>query len=287
MRVALALAMLMASPALAGNAVILVEEQVAEYAQAANAAKKYLSDAKVVHPDNAASALPGASVVLAVGKKALQVTRQSNLTVPVVYCMMLGLGRSSLGPLETGVPLESDPANALAQMKAVVPSAKRVGVVYNPKATGDLVKDAQSAVGPIGLTLVAKAVSSASEVKDAVAAIAGQIDILWLPPDPKLYARELFTFLLSFAAERKLPLFGFLDSFTQSGALASLSSDYADIGERAGKLAADIDGRGKGANVPPPVYAPGKLTINLNTAKALGIEVSAKAVTEAKQVFGK
>jgi ABC-type uncharacterized transport system substrate-binding protein len=107
------------------------------------------------------------------------------------------------------------------------------------------------------------------------------------PPAPPLVNKEIFAYLLSVTAERRLPLFGFLDGFTQKGALASVSAEYADQGERAGKLAAEILSRpeGKRLPVPPPVFSPGRLTVNLKTAAFLGIEISEKARPDAKHVY--
>ena len=83
------------------------------------------------------------------------------------------------------------------------------------------------------------------------------------------------------------PLIGFLDSLTQAGALASISPNYNDNGARAGKLAAEILARpdGRRIPVPPPVFAPGNLTLNLQTAKALGVTVSDKSIGAATQVI--
>jgi len=197
------------------------------------------------------------------------------------------VGRSTLAPQITGVPLESDPVLGLKRLARVAPDAKRVGVIVNPEANELWLSETQRAAGPLGLKLVVKTVLSPSEVKGALNSLAGQVDALWLPPDPRLFSKEVFAFLLGFSSERRLPLFGFLDSFTQAGALASVSADYTDIGNRAGKLATQILAQGEGRRipVPQPVFAPGNLTLNLKTASALGIQLSPQTVAEASQVF--
>ena len=285
---ALALCALIALPARAGVPVILVEGKVPQYREAAAAARKQLDSATEVDPGDAGAAakLADASLVVAVGHKAFAVARSKAVGTPVVFCMVLGASHGTLSTTVTGVPLESDPQVVLSQIKAIA-GAKRVGVVYNPQASEVLLEEAQRVAAGVGVTLVGKPVGAASDVTEAVKAMASSIDALWLPPDPKLFSKELFGFLLSFSAERKLPLFGFLDSFTQAGALASISPDYADIGDRAGRLAAEILARPEGRRipVPGPVFAPGNLTINSKTAQALGITISPKALAAAKQVF--
>jgi len=172
-----------------------------------------------------------------------------------------------------------------SRVKLVYPAGRRVGVIYNPEASGRYLVEAQRAAKAAGILLVAEPVSEASGVKEAVARMLGRIDLLWLPPDPRLFSRDLFAYLLSFSLERKLPLVGFLESFTQAGALASISADYADVGERAGKLASAASR--EGFQRPPGglAYAPGVLSLNLKIARALGVDVPARAIAQARKVF--
>jgi putative ABC transport system substrate-binding protein len=97
----------------------------------------------------------------------------------------------------------------------------------------------------------------------------------------------MFNYLLVTTLERKIALFGFLDSFTQAGALASISPDYAEIGRRAGRLAQDIFSKPEAARlpVPAPQAGPGALTVNLKTARQLGLDVPQSALGKARQVF--
>jgi ABC-type uncharacterized transport system substrate-binding protein len=84
-----------------------------------------------------------------------------------------------------------------------------------------------------------------------------------------------------------VPLFGFFDSFTKAGALASVSPDYGAIGTKAAKLAQGIALRPVGARVPvpPPTSSPGALTINHKTASQLDLELSQDVLGKARQVF--
>jgi len=134
---------------------------------------------------------------------------------------------------------------------------------------------------------VAKAVTDARDVRGAADAIVGQIDVLWLWPDPRLINSEMFSVLLLSTIDRHVALVGFLDSFTEKGALASVAPDYREAGKRAAKLAQELGARAPATRlpVPPPLLGPGELTVNLKTAKQLGVEVPASALTHARQVF--
>jgi putative ABC transport system substrate-binding protein len=137
------------------------------------------------------------------------------------------------------------------------------------------------------MTIVSKAVDDPKQVRDAAAQLAGKVDALWLLPDPRLATPELIDFFLVFTQDHKIGLWGFLESLTKAGALASLSPDYAEIGRRAGKLAQEIAQRpaDRRVPVPAPVDSPGTLTVNLKTARQLGLELPAAVIGKARQVF--
>jgi putative ABC transport system substrate-binding protein len=130
-------------------------------------------------------------------------------------------------------------------------------------------------------------VADAKDVKNALNDLAGKIDVLWLVPDPHLFSPDMFRFVLGFTLDHKIALLGFLDSFTQSGAVASMSPDYRDIGRRAMRLALGIAGRTpeQRVPVPAPMTSPGTLTINLKTARQLGIDIPDALINKARQVY--
>ena len=267
---------------------MVFEPAVSQYRQAVSGVKQSLPTAIDVDPDVPGSELKlaDAPVVVAVGRKSLNFARAHAAARPIVFCMVLGVASADLSRNVTGVPLEPDAKAVLADLHAISSAFLRIGFVYNPKTTEVLAAEAVTDAKALGLTLVATPVNGAGELKAAVEKL-GAINALWLPPDPKLFSREVFTLLLSLSAERHIPLIGFLDSLTQAGALASVSPNYADNGVRAGKLAAEILARpdARRLPVPPPVFAPGNLTLNLQTAKALGVEVSPAALAAATQVI--
>jgi putative ABC transport system substrate-binding protein len=269
--------------------VVLVDGTVAQYRAAGDAALAQLSGAIALDPQDASAegALTAASVVVAVGQKSFAFARSKAPATPTVFCLVLGVSKSMLSSTVTGVPMEPDPTSILTAIKAVAPAVRRVGLIYNPATSELFLPAAQRGAGELGLILVAHPVSGPAEVKEAARAMPGAIDALWLPPDPKLFSKEVFIFLLGFSAERSVPLIGFIDSFTQAGALASVSADYPEMGTRAGRLASEIALRPPDKRTPVPglSFSPGKLTINLKTAAALKVTVSPTALSMAKQVF--
>jgi putative ABC transport system substrate-binding protein len=292
LRLLLALALWPAprAAAAAGGVLAVTDSRVPQYKEALAAAQGVLHDMTVVElraADAAAQVKAAApAVILAVGQKALQVAGAAAPQTPVVYCMVLGNAAVSTRTV-TGVRLEVAPATQLRHYKDVAPSARRIGVIYDPRASERYVDEALRAAGQIGLTLVAKPVSDARQVRSALAQIADGIDALWLTPDPALVSAEMFNFLLVFTLEHKIALYGFLDSFTKAGALASVAPDYRAVGGQAARMVRDLISRPAAERLPVPAPIPslGELSINVKTAKQLGLEIPQSTLAKAQQVY--
>jgi putative ABC transport system substrate-binding protein len=164
---------------------------------------------------------------------------------------------------------------------------KRLGIIYQPKVSSEYLAEAQKAASNLGIELLPKAVADAREVRGTLKDLVGHIDALWLLPDPGLITPDMLNFLLVFTLEQKLPLFGFLESFTKVGALAAVSPDYKGIGQRAARLAAELASRPLESRLPVPPMAdsPGSFSLNLKTAHQLGINVPADVVATANPVY--
>jgi putative ABC transport system substrate-binding protein len=88
-----------------------------------------------------------------------------------------------------------------------------------------------------------------------------------------------------FALAERIPLMAGLAAFTHAGGLMSYAPDFADLSRRA---AAYVDKILKGANPANlPVQQPThyRLTVNLRTAKALGLEIPEAVLTRADEVL--
>jgi putative ABC transport system substrate-binding protein len=272
--------------------VILVDGSVAQYEQTAKAVKARVKGAvttiDLTKADDAAAAAQEREprVIVAIGQKALAAVSGRVTTTPIVYATVLYPEKHGLtGDNVTGVPLEVPAAAQLGRFKTVAPRVKRVGVLYS-KDSGALVEEATAAAKGLGLSIVARAVTSSSGVGAALDEIIDRIDALWLLPDAQIVSKDVFAYLLRATLDAGIPLFGFLEGFTQAGALASISPDYDDIGARAGDLANTIAAADAGqGTLPAKAYSSGALSINLKTAQRLGLDVADEAVDAAVRVF--
>jgi putative tryptophan/tyrosine transport system substrate-binding protein len=279
----------LSSPAIATAAGVILgsehEPDAKETIDAARQSAPEFSFADIESAD-APEQLRHADVILAVGARALTMARTVAPDRPTVYTLV-PVAEALPGRAVTGVALEVPPFSLFSQWKQIRFDGLRVGVVYDPKTSAASLADAGKAAGALGLTLVTRQVSDASQVRKALDDLAPQIDVLWLVPDRRLYSDAGVKIAIDFALQKKIALLGFSDAITAAGALVSLAPDGKDIGRRAARIALGIAGRPADQRlpVPPPATSPGALTVNAKTAQLIGLDIPESLLHKARKIF--
>ena len=228
----------------------------------------------------------GAELVLAVGLKAALMAKLEIIDTPVIFCMVLDPAKHGLkAPNMSGILLEVPIERQFATLRWVLPGAKRIGVLYDPDKTGPMVEEARRRAKGLGLDLIPRPVTSEKEVPPTLRDIMPQVDALWLLPDSTVLTEDSLRFLLSTTLEASIPVIGFSPDLVKSGALIGLSVHYEDLGRQAGSLAKNILNNPSGA--PMGVTQPDRLrlSLNLKTAKFLGISVPPDVVSRADELY--
>ena len=213
-------------------------------------------------------------VVVAVGLKAALVLNRGLPSVPSIFCMVLDPGKYHLPKSNMmGIALEIPFKDQMQSLQDVLPTVKRVGVLYNPDKTGRIVNAALPHAQSLGVELVSRKVLSERDVPNSLRAIVNQIDALWLVPDSTVLTADSFNFLLKTTLDANIPVIGFSPDLVSKGALLSIHFNYEDVGKQVAQLASRIlHGKGFKMGVihsPEPL----RLAINLKTANFLGITV--------------
>jgi putative tryptophan/tyrosine transport system substrate-binding protein len=230
---------------------------------------------------------PGLIVTLGSAATTLMHSRVQEL--PMVFCMVLNPVASGFvqsmqasGNNLTGASLDVPAKVQFETLKAVVPSVKRVGVLYNPRETGQVVESAVLEAAEVGLELILSPLDSSEKLQESLANLQRRIDALWSVADSTVFASDRsIEFLLRQTLQYKLPFMGLSPAFVKAGALLALSVDYRDVGMQCGEqVAAVLGGR------PPmslPISVPRRLTLylNMNVARAIGVEIPANTMAEA------
>ena len=173
----------------------------------------------------------------------------------------------------------------LAMLKEIAPGLARAALLGDPKNLFSYFRRAgEVAAKPLGIELVPAPVENAADIEHAIKSFAGVPNGgLVLPPDSMtLTNRDL---ILSLAARHRLPAVYPFRSFVVAGGLISYGTDQVNM---FGQTASYIDRILRGANPADlPVQAPTKYetTLNLKTAKALGLTVSPGLIIAADEVI--
>ncbi len=216
-----------------------------------------------------------ASLVVAVGLKAALAAKVEIVDVPIVYMMILDPLKHHLTSANmTGTLLEVPVERQLKIIRMFLPPLRQLGTLYNPAKTAARVKEAARQASISGFQLTGLPVENEKDLPQQLRTLLLEAEALWLMPDSTVLTNESIQFILESALGHQVPIIGFSPEFTRLGALLSISVNYGDVGRETGLLAKRIlDENGLLPLNPVPIERL-KITVNLKTAKFLGITFS-------------
>jgi len=222
-------------------------------------------------------------LVLAIATPSVQTMFAASNTIPIVG--------SAITSYETAGAVENNEAtvynvtgasdmNPIPQQIDMifefVPHLETLGIAYassEPNAVyqAGIAKDYAES---IGLTVITSTVTSVGEVQQNIAALATNVDAIWIPTD-NTHA-DAMPIVGQVAIETGVPAFAGEDQMTMGGGLATLSINYFELGFESGRMARDI--LVHGAN---PAEMPIRFGMDLNLnyivngfmAQEMGIEI--------------
>jgi putative ABC transport system substrate-binding protein len=237
------------------------------------------------------------SVILAIGGPVpARTAKAATSEIPIVFAyggdpvrdgLVASLNRP--GGNATGVTFIATTVSAkrLELLRELVPGIRNVAMLVNPKGTlAELeIRDVETATRVLGQQLQVVNASSAAELDAAFAAIAQMnAHAVLIGTDPG-YGFIYRDQIVSLAARYKIPAIYPTGLDSIAGGLISYGANLLDSWHQSGVYVGRILKGEKPADL--PVMQPTKLemVINLKTAKALGIRVSAELLARADEVI--
>jgi putative tryptophan/tyrosine transport system substrate-binding protein len=169
-------------------------------------------------------------------------------------------------------------------LRELVPAAKRLAVLVNPTDPEgyQTLRDAQAAAG--GQQIVAIEVASGRDIDAAFTRMAReQVDALFVAPGTFFNTRRVQLAIL--AARHALPAIYSVRAYPEVGGLISYGTDVLDAFRQVGVYTARILKGARPADLPVVQSTKFELVINLNTARALGLDVPATLLARADEVI--
>ena len=178
-------------------------------------------------------------------------------------------------------------AKALEILKEIAPEAKCFGALSDPTVPSHVptMRAAEAAAEMLGVTLHAVLVRAVEEFEEAFATMArADVQAVFVVAQA-LTVRYRPELLAQLALKYQLPcMFGARDNVAVGG-LISYAPDFLDLHRRAATYIDKILKGSKPAALPVEQASQFQLTINLKTAKALGITIPPVALTRADEVI--
>jgi len=222
--------------------------------------------------------------------------KAATATIPIVFGVagdpvQLGLVASLARPggNATGVNFLSEEvaAKRLRLLHELVPKAVRVAVLVNPAnaaATENTLRDLHEAAPIIGLQIEVFKAGTIGEIDAAFATLARERpDALFVGPDGFFSSRRVQLAIL--AARERIPAAYTQRGYVAAGGLMSYGTDQLEMIRQVGVYTGSILKGAKPADMPVLQSTKFLLVINLQTARALGIEVPSGLLSIADEVI--
>lgn len=237
-----------APPAFPADIAILVSQDIPPYKQAVSSFTAGVGKtATSVHDMNGDqadgrhflgdAAESGARLIVAVGTKAVAAAAVFADRLPVLALMAPEQAKPpGSGPGGFGLALSPDPADQFALLHELLPEAKTVGVIYDPRLSLDEITDGLKTAKP-RFRIVEERISTPEEAPGAFRRAVEASDAIWLVFDETVVTEQSLKYLFELALGKKIPIIGFSKKTVQKGALFTAYCDYGDIGAQAAELA--------------------------------------------------
>jgi putative ABC transport system substrate-binding protein len=181
---------------------------------------------------------------------------------------------------------ESITGKWLAMLKEIAPSLSRAALIANPRRSpyDYFVRAAKSVASSLAIELAPSPVENAADIERVIESFARQPNggLVVLPGTPTEH-RDL---VIALAARQRLPAVYYARFFVTAGGLMSYGT--ADFADQSRQAASYVDRILRGARPADlPVQAPTRYqtTLNLKTAKALGLDVPPSLLVRADEVI--
>jgi putative ABC transport system substrate-binding protein len=189
--------------------------------------------------------------------------------------------KKCVGGVSNFVPLEPQ----LEMFKKIQPSLQKLGILYNPGEANsqEIVKKLRAICPSFQLQLLEQCALKTSEIPQAAARLAAQVDAIFISNDNTALAA--MGSVIREANRKKIPVYVSDTDAVTSGALAALGPNQYGVGLQTGKILCDALRGNAIDNLPVVGVDSMELFINLQAAKLLNITIDDALLQEAKETI--
>ena len=202
-------------------------------------------------------------LLLALGTPATRATLATDQTVPIVACLLLDSQELHGQARLTGVGLDFPPALHWRWLRRLLPDARHIAVIFDPRRGTPTFHDLQQLAKADGVELVPAPATAPEDLPRLLKELPAQLDALWAVDGVAAFNAVAVRELLLYSFRNRTPLIGLSEQWVRAGAIYALDWDYADLGAQAADLAWNILANGAAPSSLPP-QSPRKVRVIYN-----------------------
>jgi ABC-type uncharacterized transport system substrate-binding protein len=233
-------------------------------------------------------------VIVTSGTPQVLAAKQATSVIPIVFAtagdpvangLVASLARP--GGNVTGLSLQSNDTagKRLELLREVVPTLRRLAIlanVGNPFSVLEL-SEAHAAARAVGLEVDTLEIRRPEDIAPAFEALKGRAEALYVCTDGLVNANRIR--INTFALGARLPTMHGYRDYVEAGGLMSYGANLPDLWRRSADLVDKILHGAKAGDIPVEQPTKFDLTINLTTAKTLGLKIPATLLARADEVI--
>lgn len=157
----------------------------------------------------------------------------------------------------------------------LTPDVKSYGLIYNNAEPNSVsvIEQTKAYLDSKGISYVESAVTATGEVQTAAQSLLGQCDAVFAPIDNTV--ASAMPVLAREAINVKKPVYVAADSMVADGGLATVGVNYTQLGTQTADMAAKVLQGTPVSELPVEILTENAVVVNEETAKAIGVDVSA------------
>jgi putative ABC transport system substrate-binding protein len=232
-------------------------------------------------------------IIVTSGVPAILAAKQATSEIPIVFAVAAdpvgaGLVASLANPGGNVTGLSNQSADLagkrLQLLRELIPTLRRVAIIANVANSDGALEthDVEAASRALGLEVTNLPVRKTEDIEPALGSLGGLVDALYVVADPLINTNRVRIQIRALAA--RLPTIYNSREFVEVGGLISYGPNFPDLWRRAAELVDKILRGARPANIPVEQPTKFDLTINMITARALGLTAPTGLLARADQV---
>jgi putative ABC transport system substrate-binding protein len=225
------------------------------------------------------------SIILALGTRAIEQAQLSFPDIALVTSMVLKDNVTRPPEQYRAILLQIPAAVQLQWLVKFLPAVRKVGILYDPDRSSDLISAFQEASAGTGIDIVPVKISSVAQLKEGLQYISKQADVLLAVPDATVYSGKTAKEVLLFSYRNSIPFIGLSSTWVEAGALYALEVNYIDIGKQCAESARQMLAGAPPAKQPKLSADKVTYTVNSKTIQQLRLNIDPELISGGLEIF--